>query len=371
MPAPGNRFANWTPDRVPIGPAAVGLGTGTTHRFEFRRDNLISFEMPMIAGTAAQLELALRLKYHLLNGGFVQLDTDRPLASAFASCKLAPGTEPQIEFSDRQMSEYTFSVQLKALSASESAGSGSFLYPAFVPNLKLWLKGDNETLAATKTDEDFVGGWYDDSGLGNDAVQANGSLQPRYRTNIVNGYPVIRYVSGQGPLQTPVIFNPATNGMTMFFVVRRFGAWRHTATFFSFATIPPTGTQANDNSIRDSGDGFYCTDQGFIGWNLTTAAVECSNGVIVTPSNTWAVGCLAMTSGLSMTPYQNGTEGTSWTPLASINYNNSLIVGTGGNGGTLNADIAEVVLYDGVLNAATRNGLTRYLGQKYGITVTV
>ena len=112
-PSPGDRLGAWTPDRIPVGPPAVALGTGETYRWESRQDDLVSFEIAAIPGT--ELDKMLRLKYWLLSGGTVSVEASRPLADQFSYCCIAPDTEPVIEMTDRLMMEYTFSVQLKAL----------------------------------------------------------------------------------------------------------------------------------------------------------------------------------------------------------------------------------------------------------------
>lgn len=62
--------------------------------------------------------------------------------------------------------------------------------PNEISGLQLWLKADAITGLA---DLDPVTQWDDSSGLANHATQASGLIQPVYRTNIVNGLPVVRF----------------------------------------------------------------------------------------------------------------------------------------------------------------------------------
>lgn len=101
------RFANWTPFQRPIGEGANELGTGKRHQFAFRTDYGAAFEVNGIANT--DLDIALRLQEHLIGGGEITVTTD-DLSSRVHTCTLAPGTEPEIPFSDRQMLEYSFRV---------------------------------------------------------------------------------------------------------------------------------------------------------------------------------------------------------------------------------------------------------------------
>jgi hypothetical protein len=111
--APGTRFGLWTPRRRPVGPSVVAMGTGVTHRFEFRRDDTVSLEIAAIPNT--KLDEMRRLKAHLLSGGTVAVTSDRELAADFANSVIAPGTTPGYEMTDRATNEYTFAVTLKAV----------------------------------------------------------------------------------------------------------------------------------------------------------------------------------------------------------------------------------------------------------------
>ena len=65
-----------------------------------------------------------------------------------------------------------------------------------------------------KADSDAVSSWADSSGNGHTASQATGSKQPLYKTNILNGFPVLRFdgiddfmsVSSMGALTNHSVF---------------------------------------------------------------------------------------------------------------------------------------------------------------------
>lgn len=109
-PGVATRFADWVVRRKPIGPASVGLGTARIYRFEFRRDQIASFSINAIP--ESEMEKIVRLQYHLLSGGEIELVGDRALASEFATSQLAPDIEPSLEQSDSAMREYTLSLTL-------------------------------------------------------------------------------------------------------------------------------------------------------------------------------------------------------------------------------------------------------------------
>jgi hypothetical protein len=128
---PANRFTNWTPDALPIGPSKAGLGTGVIHAFTFREDYLVSFQIVGIP--ASELDKLLRLQTHLLDGYLVALDSDHEMNEVFALCSLAPNTEPSIEFSDATNLEYTFSCKLKAVDAEDVITEGDDAEPFYPP----------------------------------------------------------------------------------------------------------------------------------------------------------------------------------------------------------------------------------------------
>lgn len=87
------------------------------------------------------------------------------------------------------------------------------------PNPEAWFRGDAITGLA---DTNPVSSWIDSSGNGNHAVQATGLDQPLYRTNIVNGLPVVRFDGVSDFLESPYSASddPNTIHQTIFTVFR-------------------------------------------------------------------------------------------------------------------------------------------------------
>lgn len=138
FPGVPQRFNNWTPNYVPVGPKAVGLGTGQTFVFPFRNDLTVALEIAPLAGT--YLDLALRLKLHLLDGGSVVVSTTNFMSTYFETCILAPKTEPQISFLDSTMMEYSFAVILK------SGGGLRFAVSTDCATMRLGAYADSVTM---------------------------------------------------------------------------------------------------------------------------------------------------------------------------------------------------------------------------------
>lgn len=115
-PAPGSRFAGWTPGVNKIGPKDVVLGTGRTNVFNFRTDYLASFQINYL--TSAQLVVVHRLIEHLQTTDAEVVVTLEDDSEHEYTCVLAPGTVPQITFTDRRMLEYSLSLVLKNTEAN-------------------------------------------------------------------------------------------------------------------------------------------------------------------------------------------------------------------------------------------------------------
>lgn len=105
-----SRFRGWTPTATPVGPTAIGLGTGRRFQFSFRTDYGASFSMEEIPNTSMAAMLALQA--HLRRGGTVQVYTEDASSRAYTNCNLAPDGDVTIELTDPTALLYTMSFTL-------------------------------------------------------------------------------------------------------------------------------------------------------------------------------------------------------------------------------------------------------------------
>ena len=115
LAAPADRFSNWVPGVDPVGVHKPTLADGITHEFTFRTDYTVSLDLTKIP--ASSQSVMLRLKLHLLAGNTVTVTT-ADTASHSYTARLAPGTVPEIIFSEPARLRYTFRVTLKNTSAA-------------------------------------------------------------------------------------------------------------------------------------------------------------------------------------------------------------------------------------------------------------
>lgn len=112
---PTARFNSWTPDPMPIGEQANGLGDGRLWTFEFRVDYKASFEMPRIP--MADEAILQRFKLHAERGGFFTLTTDDSESNEYDECQRAPGTQIDIRLVPETL-EYTLRMTAINMAAS-------------------------------------------------------------------------------------------------------------------------------------------------------------------------------------------------------------------------------------------------------------
>jgi hypothetical protein len=92
-PAPGDRFAAWTPKSPLKAVEAETLADGTVHVFEFHAKYLATFELRYIPQD--QWRLAMRLIRHLNRGGEVTVNTGDAEDNVY-TCQKQMGTEPEL-----------------------------------------------------------------------------------------------------------------------------------------------------------------------------------------------------------------------------------------------------------------------------------
>ena len=90
MPAPGDRFAGWTPSPNPSEDAAdrVWSLAGATHEWKFRTDYTATFRLEYIQRD--DLDLVDRLILHLQSGGSITVNTGDVSVSPYPSRIVRP-----------------------------------------------------------------------------------------------------------------------------------------------------------------------------------------------------------------------------------------------------------------------------------------
>lgn len=225
-------------------------------------------------------------------------------------------------------------------------------------NNVFWIKADAITGLSNGND---VTSWTDQSGNTNDISQGNTTYTPRYYTNILNNKPIVRWEQADTRIRKTNFNNFPSSAVTTIYVNRNSDS---NDGIVSYAT-------AADNN-------HYLI---FNNANLTDYRVGNMSSGIAGNGNTWRIytNTWLSTNG-NFTLYRNGTQNYSNNGLgtgSTISSGGCLAIGAeqdAVDGGydpaqSHHGDMAEVIMYNSVLNTAQRIIVENYLSSKYGIAI--
>ena len=267
---------------------------------------------------------------------------------------------------------------MNVLGVGDPSGASGGLAPNAFPNLQAWHAADygtfTDTLLATPTtlNGDVVGSWYNKAATAWHPIQATEARKPTWRTNVVNGLPIMRFDGSNDRLAFPsAAFGMLNNigGFTVYAVSA--SAASHAGYIFFGSENSGSARSTLQYATTSRIATFDRRLDGVGGQTLSGTNNEAPNATfkvfstVVDYTNSDAF--LYVNGALSTTSTSFLTDGsTSATNSTVINY------GATGSGATpLNGDIAEILVYNVAHTAAaTRSAIHSYLGAKYGITVS-
>lgn len=250
------------------------------------------------------------------------------------------------------------------LTLFHQGGVSAGFTPLDLTSLRAWYKAD----ALSLNDNDAVATWPDSSGNGYDLAQAVGAAQPTYKTNIVNGRPVVRTVddymgtaSGAGTrffsASAATIWlvykQPAASSVGAPFIwgthdvtnaVGLFGAFSDNAFYFDYGD--ETASAARISAAQPGG------------WDDAFHIVELyRSGVTMTIT---IDGTVLVTSGAI-------SDDLDPTGSAELWFASQSVTGATPSDGL---DMAEMVFSNVAESAGNRTAMKQYLAAKYNITVS-
>jgi hypothetical protein len=210
-------------------------------------------------------------------------------------------------------------------------------------SLAFWVKADGLALS----DGQNVTSWTDASSGGHNV--AAGTTAPVFKTNIVNGKPVVRLASATSQMASTSF--GVTGPYTTFFVMQKAAG--------ASGCFP----------LTDSGNESYY-------WSAARQLRVLNSGgsggypsfyvqPTVDDSKFHAYTSIITGAGASL-GYQDGVQLGSMTAGSLANWNGGVKINN--SAGSCTQDIAEIILYQGALSGAERQKVEAYLGKKYGIT---
>jgi len=200
--------------------------------------------------------------------------------------------------------------------------------PTDIAGCQLWLKAD---AGITKDGSNYVSRWADQSGNGNDAVQATGSAQPMWVDNQLNGKPIV-YFNASDFLQIS-----ATPVLGSFFIVLNYDCPPYTAHFNGYSAI---------------------------------LKASISNYLLFGNSGT----SIIMSYAPNPTIYINGFNNSNFSPITTYKIVELTCTPTtltnetiSGSNNQWIGNVAEILQYDTILSSADRLLVRNYLNTKYAI----
>lgn len=248
-------------------------------------------------------------------------------------------------------------------------GAGTGTQPDAIANLFLWHKADGSLFVDSArttpvtADADAVGSWSDESGSGLHLVQTGGNNRPKYKTNIVNGEPVVRFdYDAVTPTDSDFLDYPnnSFDALTAaeIFVVKA-----------QKADPAPTQDQSGLWSFGSAGASAHPYTDGIVYENFGSSAQH-TVGNMATALTTWHLFNF-ITTATEFTANLNGAQAfTTGTNTVAWAASPLRIGNTSALASYMDGDIAEIVMYSAKISAGDRTGIKAYFAAKYGITIS-
>ena len=248
--------------------------------------------------------------------------------------------------------------------------SGTFTTPANTTLIKFYIRVDAnnsigatgdvwvKNVSATITNQSaYVTKWYDQSGNGNDAVQATAGNQPRIVNAGVlevdaNGKPCISYAITANRLDVP---NSSSLNIS-------------TQQTISVVHNPSSAGGGSLGRIIDKSNGQY---QSQISGTIIQTSAGNSNSNMITLSATNIDTIVYNHDITNLSCYKNGVLNVSKGAVAITPNSNTLYIGNSSNSDrSYDGKFTEIILFSTALTDAQRTKLEKNQGRYYGITVS-
>lgn len=218
------------------------------------------------------------------------------------------------------------------------------------PTTNLILHLDAGTFGGV--DADPIGTLVDQSGNGNDGT-AIGSNRPTYKTGIVNGLPVARFTAVPQRLATA-----ASASLT---------------TYTGLAVVKPSGTSGYRPILGADGSGgmlWRVFDTSNVQNLVKTFVINIGSSTTGLSTSVFSVVAFTYTT-TTFAFYLNGAADNSGTHSYTFTASRTLNLGySNSDTDSFIGDIAELLVYDAVLDSTDLGLATSYLGTKYDIAVS-
>ena len=249
----------------------------------------------------------------------------------------------------------TQSAQLLSNTGFESNLSGwnAGVLPSDIAGLKAWYKADAIT---GHSDGDAISSWSDSSGNGLNLSQASGTNQPLYKTNILNGQPVLRF-DGSNDYMNNTSISGFSNAASIFLLQ----VVRGNQCGGSYELGVNSGVNTGISNIPWCGSTMYSRFSSPGGGDTTWA---------FTPPYTDEISQVYSGSAHTSNTWENGVSKSSRAANATFSTApNTLTLGAlTPTNYWLQDDIGEFILYNTAVSDSDRAQIESYIQNKYGLS---
>lgn len=222
-------------------------------------------------------------------------------------------------------------------------------------NLSMWYKAN---AIVGLNDGDSVASWTDSSGNGDTLTQNTGANKPIYKTNILNGLPIVRF-NGTSSFMIPSILGFPSGGPAS------------TASWFVVGAITEVAGSETSYApfVIAAGAMRLCSVLGTTNWGTFSADGDLSAGEVLANGTFNLLEYTQGPGGVSQAEhilFRNGIQKLDHIGAAGSGAQNAIGAETGASR-FLKGDIAEILLYNAVLSSTDRSTLETYIHTKYAI----
>lgn len=240
---------------------------------------------------------------------------------------------------------------------SDLTGWSTDYSPSGISSLRAWYKADAIT---GLSDGSAVSAWSDNSGNSNNFSQATPTNQPLYKTNIINGKPVLRFDGTNDYMGSSYLPASGANPRTFISVTLNH---KQTASANNYAYVYHYGGCCNNTSWGLANVMNGSAVFGNYYWNSETASSQATTGShIITQTY----------NGSTEYMYSNGSQIATKAQVFATGASDYLRLGARTSTVTSHGgfDMAELLVFNGALSSNEKAAVEAYLSAKYNVSVS-
>lgn len=237
--------------------------------------------------------------------------------------------------------------------------SKAYIYEqkSILKTARIWLDANNAASLGNPVNDDPISQWNDVSGSGNNATQTTPANQPLYKTNAINGLPVLSFNGTSNFFNLPDGTIPYGNSSYTVFIVSK----SNTVAIDTQTFLAAGGGAGNQALGFRYASGSLLNDYWWAN-DIVSATLTITDPNIATFTYNNAVGRAIFHNGVDITEFSAAVSSTSRNTVQTNNF-----IGKNTSGQFLNSGLGEIIIFDRALNTTQRKAIEEYLSNKWSI----